>query len=110
MLDAGRLDRRITIQRQVTTKNGLGEAVVSWQTFADNIAASIEPLQGREFWEQQQLQGEISLRVRIRYWPGVKPSMRVLYGERILDIRSVIDPRDQHIEMQLMCSEGVTRG
>ncbi|EFM92267.1 hypothetical protein appser6_8470 [Actinobacillus pleuropneumoniae serovar 6 str. Femo] len=32
--------------------------------------------------------------------------MRVKYGEKILDIYSVIDSKERHEEIQLMCKEG----
>ncbi|MCK5581819.1 MAG: phage head closure protein [Candidatus Omnitrophica bacterium] len=109
---AGRLNKRITIQQLVADAppaNTLGEPQNTW-TAVQTVWAAVEPLQGREFWAQQQIQAEITIRVRIRYLSGVTSGMRVLYGDRILDIDSVIDPKEKHVEMQLMCSEGVTNG
>jgi SPP1 family predicted phage head-tail adaptor len=108
-MEAGRLDKRVTIQSQASTRNSIGEPVQTWSDVA-TIWASVEPVQGREFWAQQQVQSEVTTRVRIRYREGVTASMRVLYGSRVYDIRSVIDPKERHEEMQLMCSEGVSLG
>ena len=46
--------------------------------------------------------------MRIRYQPDllIDRKMRLKYGERILSIYSVIDSREQHKEIQLMCKEG----
>lgn len=109
-MQAGRLNKRVTIQSRATTTDAYGEDVVTGWTTVAMVWAAVEPLQGREFWAQQQIQSEVTTRVRIRYLSGVVPEMRVLYGSRALDIKSVIDPRERHAEMQLMCAEGVTDG
>lgn len=109
MISSGILNKRITIQRKTsnTPANNLyGEESYTWTTFAQ-MWASVEPVQGREFWAQQQVQSEISIRVRTRYLSGVLPDMRIVYGSRTFTIKSVIDYKEQHIELQLMCSEGV---
>jgi len=112
MITPGILNKRITIQRLVAGSpavNSFGEPQNTWTDLAE-VWGSVEPVQGREFWAQQQVQAEITIRVRIRYLSTVTAGMRVLYGSRILDIGSVIDPKEKHVEMQLMCSEGVTNG
>ena len=40
MTRAGTLDRRITIQRAVTTQDGYGQPIETWETFAERWAAS----------------------------------------------------------------------
>lgn len=108
-MDAGRLDKRITIQSVAVTRNAIGEPIQSWADVA-TVWAAVEPVQGREFWEQQQVQSEVTTRIRIRYRAGITAAMRVVYGSRLLNIRSVIDPKERHDELQLMCSEGVNNG
>lgn len=112
MISSGKLNKRVSIQHLVAGSPALsefGEQNSTWTEFAE-VWASVEPLQGREFWAQQQVQSEISTRVRVRYLAGVLPNMRVVYASRILDIKSIIDPQEKHAELQLMCSEGVTNG
>lgn len=108
-MDAGRMDKRVTLQAQTSTRNAIGEPVVAWADVA-TVWAAVEPLQGREFWAQQQVQSEVTTRVRIRYRAGITPDMRVVHQGRVLNIASVIDPQERHDEMQLMCSEGVNNG
>lgn len=108
-MDAGRLNKRVTIQNRVVAQNGIGEAVTTWAKLA-SVWASIEPIQGKEFWAQQQVQSEVTVRVRIRYRPGILPSMRLLYGQRVLVIESIINPHEKNEHLQLMCSEGVSDG
>ena len=111
-LKPGRMNKRIIIQQEVVgnpPQDAYGVPNTTWGTFA-TVWAAVEPLQGREFWAQQQVQSEITTRVRIRYLAGVTSKMRILYGSRILNIKSPIDPKERHAEMQLMCSEGVNDG
>lgn len=105
-MNAGKLRHRITIQQQQeSTKDSYGALVESWLDVAASIWASVEPLSGREFYAAQQVNSETTTRITIRYRSGVISKMRAVYGERIYDILSVIDPEERHIEMQLMCKE-----
>jgi SPP1 family predicted phage head-tail adaptor len=108
-MDAGRLDKRVKIQAQTTTRNAIGEPVKTWTDVA-TVWAAIEPFQGREFWAQQQIQSELTHRVRIRFRAGVTAAHRVLYGSRVFAIRSVLSPQERREELQLMCVEGVSNG
>ena len=104
MMQAGRLRHRITIQTFTTTKDEFGQPVETWDTF-DTVWASVEPLTGREYFQAQQTQAEISYRVRIRYLSGVEPTMRVIHGSRTLEILAVLNAEERNREIQLMCRE-----
>jgi SPP1 family predicted phage head-tail adaptor len=108
-MEAGRLDKQVTIQAFTTTPNSIGEAVKGWANVA-TVWAAVEPLQGREFWSQQQVQSEVTTRVRIRFRTDVTAKNRVLFGGRVLVVESVINPKERKEELQLMCSEGVSNG
>lgn len=106
---AGDLNKRIQISKLVTgspTVNEFGEPNTSWESL-DTVWAAIEPLSGREFWAQQQVQSEITVRIRIRYRDDILPGMKAEYGSKKYVIQNVIDRDEQHAELQLMCSEGV---
>lgn len=103
-MQAGRMRQRVKIQNRVEARNGYGELITTWSTLA-TVWASVEPIRGREFFEAEQVQSEISTRVRIRYYEGVTAEMRLLYETRPLQIMAVIDVNERHKEMQLMCRE-----
>jgi SPP1 family predicted phage head-tail adaptor len=108
-MSAGKLTKRVTIQQRAAgspAKDAFGAPVTSWTTFAE-VWASLEPVSGREFWAQQQVQSEVTIKVNIRYLAGVLPEMRILYGTRVLTIKHVIDPMERHDFLNLMCAEGV---
>lgn len=109
MIKSGKMNKRISIEEPASgspAKNGFGERNIVWEEFAE-VWAEIIPLVGREYWAQQQVQSEVTVKIRIRYLAGVLTTMRVVYDERILTIKSVIDVNERHKEIVLMCSEGV---
>lgn len=115
MIRAGRFDKVITLQQMIKPKpNAQGKIIsrgsVSVHQWEDvkTIRASIEPIQGREYFSGAFKIGETVVRVRIRYQPDlvISRTMRVKYGDRILKIENVIDSKERHEEIQLMCKEG----
>lgn len=105
MLSAGRYNKVINIQSPQNLRNEYGSYTTTWQPFA-TVRASIEPIQGREYWSGPFQLGENIIRIRLRYLPGITRKMRVMYGDRIFVIYSVIDSKEAHREIQLMCKEG----
>ena len=103
-MEPGRMRHRIRIQRLSQVRNEFGESENSWEDAAI-VWASIQPVSGREFLEGMKAQAEVTHKVTIRYNPAVKASMRVLFGERVLDILHIIDTWERHHEMVLMCKE-----
>lgn len=103
-MEAGKLRHVVNIQADQGTQNDVGEHIPSWVTVV-TTRASVEPLAGREFFDAQQRQAEITHRVRLRYRTGVEPTMRLLYRSRVLMIEAVIDVGERRRELHLMCRE-----
>jgi len=108
-MNAGRLNKRVWIQEPVwSAASASGEKTVSrWDNVAE-VWASIEPLSGREYWAAAQAQSSVTHRVTIRYREGINQTMRVLFGTRELYIESIIDPREAHRFLELVCVEQTT--
>lgn len=113
MIKAGKYNKVITLQRRDYKKekstDTYGVRTPIWRNVAE-VRASVEPLQGREYFSGPFQMGENTIRIRIRYMEGVTRQMRVKYGKRIFDINSVIDSFEQHKELQLICKEGEAHG
>jgi len=103
---SGQLKHRITIQQQVKTKNAIGEQIVSWETWV-TCWASIEPAAGNQYYAAKQLDSKVDGKAKIRYRTGLKPTMRILYGNRILNIVSIIQPQENRREIIIMYSESL---
>ena len=81
MVKAGTYDKVITLQKQVINQNDYGGIVKEWRD-VKTIRASIEPLQGREYFSGPFLMGENVTSIRIRCQPDLQRDrkMRVNYG------------------------------
>lgn len=103
-MNAGELRHRITFQRRGIdlTTGGLTD----WVDYA-TVWAKVEDLSGRDYIQAQML-GEASLvttRITIRWRADVDPHMRVKAGNRVFDIKAVLDPDGRRRVMQIMCAE-----
>ena len=103
-LAAGRLNKRVTLQRATAARDGHGQPIETWSNAAV-VWAAIEPIRGREYFAAQQFATEVTHRLRIRYRSDVRATWRVRYGTRTFRIESVIDPLERHETLELMCVE-----
>jgi len=106
-IQAGKLRHLITIQVKSTGRDACGgDLPAAWQTFKENVRASVEPLQGREFMSASGERAEVTTRFRIRYLAGVTASMRVLFEGRVFELKAPpIDPDMKHETLLLMTAE-----
>lgn len=87
---ASRLDTRIRIERKIVTPDPLyGTETVTWEEFATVWAEVRDVLPSRD----ERLADSIvvanrSARIRLRHLAGIAPDMRVIIGNRILQIVS----------------------
>lgn len=103
---AGQLRHRVILQTLTPGQDSYGDQTESWGDTA-TVWAAIEPLRGKEYYDAQQINAEITIRIRIRYRSGVTPVMRVKQGSRIWDIKAVIHPEERKQELELLCVEEV---
>ena len=97
-IDAGRLNKRVTLQKR-------GEDPAVWEDIC-TVWAAINNAGSREYWEARAAHGELTHKVTIRYRKGVDTEMRVLYGDRAFHI--IAPPVDfdmRHKYLILKCRE-----
>lgn len=99
---AGQLDQLVTLEQQTQSFDEYGQPVDAWEAVGTYWAA-VEPLQGREYIAAQAAVSELSLRIRMRYVPGVVSTMRVRHGADTYGVQSVIHIKSARRELQLMC-------
>lgn len=102
-LNAGEMWTRIRIEEATSTKNEVGEAVLSWATF-DTVWAAVDSLSARETERFAETVGFMTHRIRIRYRSGVTTAMRIQYRNRVLEIGQIkeIDRLDHQ---EIICTE-----
>lgn len=104
---AGNLRHRVTIQQLVAgspNQNAGGEPEEAWSDVA-TVYGAIRPLKGREFLSAQQTSSEVTGVIDMRYRAGITSKMRCMFGERLFDIVSVVDPDERHIRLELSVRE-----
>lgn len=112
---AGRLDHRLQLQQATRTRDDYGGYTTAWTTTA-TVWGAIEPLRGREFFENDRDNAEITARIVIRYdssWAAIDNTWRIREANngRTYDIHSVIEPEGtlpQRHMMELMVKRGET--
>lgn len=79
---AGRLDRRITIQRKTQTSSPSGEPEESWSALVTDLPAGLTPIAGSEVQGSEQSKALQQVSFEIRWSPEVddlSPLDRVVY-------------------------------
>lgn len=105
----GPLRHRISFEARATGRDEFGQPVEGWTLIAQ-VWASVEPLSGRELIGGQQVQGEVTHRIRCRYYPGIETADRILFGARPFEVRSLINSREVGASLEILAVEGLTDG
>lgn len=113
---SSRLRHRLTLQQEVQTPDGGGGYTRSWQDITD-LWAEIVPLagnnsstgkgSGKEVLFAGQIQAEMSHRILLRYRDDITAAMRLVYENRIFNIRSVANIDENKDTLELLVQEGV---
>ena len=109
-MQAGKLDQRVTIQQKSTSRNSIGEEVVTWADLATVWAEAI-PVRGSEFFAAAQMQQVVDVRFRIRYRAGLTGAKRLLWKTLPYDIVAIIPGTAKYIGiLEIMAVNGVRNG
>ena len=103
-MNIGKLRHRITLLRQVNEVNDYGASTQTWKRVA-TVWADVRPVSGREYFSAQQVQSEVTTQIWLRHIEGIKPTMKVKFGEREFEILSVLNTQERDVSLQLMCKE-----
>ncbi|QQE75215.1 phage head closure protein [Brevibacillus composti] len=99
-----RLNKRVTIRRQIWAENSMGERKQAWEDYV-TVWASVEPLRGQEFFVAQRSEADVTTRIRIRHRDDIDRSMTVRCNGVDFEIMYIIHPNFNGRELQLMCRE-----
>lgn len=103
-MEAGRLDRLVTLQSLVITRDSdFGGEVKTWSTFAQ-VWAQVDNTGGREAQSAQQQVATRTVKLTIRWLSGVTETMRAVFEGRTLEIKTVAEI-GRRKSLVLMCEE-----
>ncbi|EOC0865665.1 phage head closure protein [Cronobacter malonaticus] len=110
-MQAGKLNKRILLQKPVKTQNPTSGAIESGWADVVQVWANVTDLSARDFVAAKAGQNEVTTRITIRWRDDVTDKHRILYRGRIYDIQGVLeDDKTGREYLTLPCSRGVNDG
>ncbi len=108
-MSAGKLNRRITIQRRSATLDDYGQESAGWTDIA-TVWADVRPIGGREKMRSMAVESTLTHTVLVRYRTDLLPAVsadawRIVYGTRILQITASMDQDDARKYIIFDCIE-----
>ena len=84
-MNPGELNRYVTLQELVTSRDAFGAEILSWSTLAA-VWAKIDPLSGGEAYVSDKIQSQATHRFTLYYRSDVTAEHRVVFGGYAYDI------------------------
>lgn len=101
-MNAGRLDRLISIRQTVSTARSTdGEPLKTISTVLTDIWANVRPISAREFFKADNRYYDADTLFTLRYTSVITQLMTVAFSGTEYDIKSLIDVDDRHKELQI---------
>lgn len=108
-MQAGKLNKRVLLQRRVDTQASDGSMAASWVDVA-NIWADVRYLSGLEALRSDAPVSVVKASIRIRHRDGVDANYRVVHASAIFNVQAVLlSPRHREC-MDLACESGQNNG
>ncbi len=105
----GRFRHKITFQSESESADSGGGYTLSW-TNVSTVWAEVKPLASSrtsaERLQAGQLEDKVIYKVTTRYLSGITPKMRILFGTRVFNIRSVINLGEKDELLEIIADEG----
>ncbi len=103
---AGRMNRKIVIEKPSATQDAYGQPLDTWATHATVFAEmNPYPSMGKEADEGNQVHAEITHKIILRDRAGITANMRVKFGTRYFQILNTKRPYERGHELHLLCRE-----
>ena len=91
-VDTGKLDKRITIQKQAVTEDKYGNQIQDWIDY-HTCWAAVNGVTNREYWEAREQHEENVVNFRVRFCSRLKAinktEFRIVFDNRIYDINYI---------------------
>lgn len=90
MINSGLMRERVLLQKPATNRTGLGSANLEWEDVGE-VWASVFGLSSREMLQAMQANAVVTHKVRIRFYPGIEHTWRLIWRGREMEISSVVE-------------------
>jgi len=108
-MEAGKLSKRVTIQRKSNPPDSEGYAIEVWEDL-QTIWASIKTTGSREFYAAQKLNTETTAVFEIRFTRSITVRDRIKYGSRYFEMLGINDVDGKGITLLISAKEVVASG
>lgn len=105
-VNAGAMRFSIAIQQPSTVKRPSGQPAAAWLDFATRRAAVKAGLGVEKNAAQEEI-ARVTTLFTLRYLEGVNPTMRIVFDNRVFDIKSAIDPDERRERLLITAEERV---
>lgn len=107
VIEPGELRHELTVLKNTPSRQDDGTVDPSWAAQSpDPIRAKVEDLTGQEFVEAQALAAGARVKVTMRYFAGLEPTLyRFTFGSRTLEILYVNNVEARNVLMIVLCGE-----
>lgn len=102
--DISKFRHRIKFQSLSLVANDSGGQIETWTDF-QTVWASIEPKMVKELNFAQRIEPRVDHYIRCRFVAGIVGSMRVVFGSRIFEIKSIVNPEEKNDFLEILAVE-----
>ena len=105
-MDIGRTNKRVIFCRYAEQENELHQTQQVLQKIR-TVWASVEPKSGREYIEAEKEYPELTYIVTTRYMPDITPDMFIQFKDRLFNIKSIRNIRENNEMLEISCTEKI---
>ncbi|MDF3837149.1 phage head closure protein [Cupriavidus basilensis] len=108
-MEAGKLNRLITIERRTGDRDLAGGADPGGWVRVAKVWANIQKKSGLETIKSDTPISVVRASIRIRYLTGIDAGMRIRHGSTIYAIKAVVSDEVRRRHVDLVCETGALR-
>lgn len=105
-MDIGRTNKRVTFCRFTEEKTEMNQTKQVLKEFR-TVWASVEPKSGREYIEAEKEHPELTYTITTRYMEDITPDMFIKFRNRLFNIRSIRNIRENNEMLEISCTEKI---
>lgn len=103
-MNPGKLNRKVEIMELTKVPDGSGGYEDAFLPIK-KVWANIKPIYGKEYYEAQQAQAQISHRITIRYNSVVNRAHIISFDNKLYDIQYLLDIEEEHKFLEIRVLE-----
>ena len=104
-ITAGMLRHKVDIESMTQTPDGAGGSTVAWTKVATGMWSYVRPASGNERYVAMRLESDVTHIILTRWRTGIAADMRVNFGGRLMQIKSVINIEERSRWMEIRAVE-----